>query len=215
MNFLEKYNIKINNKNLLQTALTHSSYANENNTESYERLEYLGDAVLQVIISQYLYKNTQLNEGEMSKERAKYVCEEALCQYVKDVGYDKLISVGNGLVNNINDNIIADTFEAVLAVIYLECGLEECQRYINKVVIPYIESSHDFFIDYKTKLQEMIQTDKKSLEYVLVDSFGEAHNMTFKVNVVVDGIVLGTGIAHSKKAAEQKAAQDALNKGAK
>lgn len=212
MDFLEKYNIHINNQELLLTALTHSSYAYENNCENYERLEFLGDAVLQVIMSEYLYKNKNLKEGQMSKERAKFVCEEALAFYVKKIGYDKYIRVGNGLIGHINDTIIADTFEAVLAVIYLEHGIDVCKEYIDKVVIPYVESDEHFFDDYKTLLQELVQTDRKSVEYQLASSTGEAHNMTFTVNVVVDGIVLGTGVGHSKKEAEQNAAKEALKK---
>ncbi|MBE6155686.1 MAG: ribonuclease III [Firmicutes bacterium] len=212
MDFLSKYGIKIKNQNLLLTALTHSSYAYENHCEDYERLEFLGDAVLQVIMSEYFYKNTTLKEGQMSKERSSFVCEEALACYVKQVGYDKYIRVGHGLVGHINDTIIADTFEAVLAVIYLECGLEVCQKYIYEIVIPYVENHEGFFSDYKTSLQELVQTDKKSLEYILVESTGEAHNMQFKVNVVVDGIVLGSGIGKSKKEAEQKAAAAAIRK---
>lgn len=212
MDFLQKYGINIKNTKLLETALTHSSYSNEHNVEDYERLEFLGDAVLQVIMSEYLYKNTTLKEGAMSKERSSFVCEEALATYVKKVGYDKYIKVGKGLINNVNDTIIADTFEAVLAVIYLDCGLNTCKEYINEVVIPFVESNEGFFKDYKTLLQELVQTDKKSLEYVLVDSSGEAHDKVFKVNVVVDNIVLGTGIGKSKKEAEQKAAKEAINK---
>lgn len=212
MDFLSKYSIKIKNKDLLLTALTHSSYAYENNCENYERLEFLGDAILQVIMSDYLYNNTELKEGQMSKERSKYVCEEALAFYVKNIGYDKYIRVGNGLIGHINDTIIADTFESVLAVIYLEHGLNVCKEYINQVVIPYLESDKHFFDDYKTLLQELVQTDRKSVEYALVESIGEAHNMTFKVNVIVDNIVLGTGIGHSKKEAEQNAAKEAIKK---
>ena len=212
MNFLDKYGIKIKKQDLLLTALTHSSYAYENHCEDYERLEFLGDAVLQVIMSEYLYKNTSLKEGQMSKERSSYVCEEALAYYVKKIGYDKYIRVGHGLLGHINDTIIADTFEAVLAVIYLECGIDTCKSYIDKVVIPYVKNTDGFFKDYKTKLQEFVQTDRKSLEYVLVEAIGEAHNMTFKVNVVVDGIILGSGSGHSKKEAEQKAAKAALSK---
>lgn len=215
MDFLEKYDININNKKLLQTALTHSSYANENHCDDYERLEFLGDSVLQVIISEYLYQNFSLKEGQMSKERSRYVCEEALAFYVKKIGFDKYIRVGNGLLNHINNTIIADTFEAVLAVIYLECGFEVCKEYIHKTVIPYIDKEEIFFNDYKTTLQELVQTDKKSLEYVVVSSSGEAHDMTFKVNVMVDGLVLGSGIGKSKKEAEQNAAADAIKKSAR
>jgi ribonuclease-3 len=215
MDFLVKYGIKIQNKDLLLTALTHSSYANENNCESYERLEFLGDAVLQVIMSEYFYQNSTLKEGQMSKERAKFVCEEALAFYVKKVGYDSLIRVGHGLINEINDTIIADTFESVLAVIYLECGIDACKKYINQLVIPYVKENKDFFSDYKTKLQELVQTDRRSLEYILIKEEGEAHNKEFTVNVVVDDIILGTGKGHSKKEAEQNAACEALKKSAR
>lgn len=215
MNFLEKYNIEINNKELLQTALTHSSYSNENNCDDYERLEFLGDSVLQLIMSEYFYLKTDLNEGQMSKERAAYVCEEALAHYAKKVGFDKYIRVGHGLTGNINNTIIADTFEAVLAVIFLEKGLDVCKNYINEIIMPYINEGIEFFTDYKTKLQELVQTTKKSVNYVLVESSGEAHDMTFKVNVVVDNIIMGTGIGKSKKEAEQNAAMDALKKSAR
>ena len=215
MDFLAKYGIKIKDKDLLLTALTHSSYANENNCENYERLEFLGDAVLQVIMSEYFYINSSLKEGQMSKERAKFVCEEALAHYVKKVGYEDQIRVGHGLVGSINDTIIADTFESVLAVIYLECGINTCKKYINELIIPYVEDNIDFFSDYKTKLQELVQTDRKSLEYILVNEEGEAHNKEFTVSVVVDGIILGTGKGHSKKEAEQNAACEALKKSAR
>lgn len=211
MNFLTQFDIKINDLKLLETALTHSSYANEHHVESYERLEFLGDAILQVIISEYLYKNYSLKEGQMSKFRANYVCEEALASYVKSIGYDKYIKVGNGL-SKPNDTIIADTFESVLAVIYLENNFDVCKEYINKVIIPHIKNNDDYFNDYKTKLQELVQTDKKSLEYRLESSTGESHNMIFKVSVYVDNVKLGTGIGHSKKEAEQNAAKEALKK---
>lgn len=212
-NFLKKYGIEIKNLDLLETAVTHSSYANENKVESYERLEFLGDAVLQVIVSEYLYKNSQMSEGKMSKERSSYVCEEALCYYVKKAGYNDLIRVGNGLAGHANDTIIADTFESVLAVIYLECGLDTCKEYIEKIVIPEIEKNEVFFKDYKTALQEFVQTDKKSLEYVLVNTKALPNNFSeFTISVIVDGIVLGTGKGHSKKMAEQNAAADALKK---
>ena len=212
MDFLLKYGIKINNKKLLETAITHSSYANENNCEDYERLEFLGDAVLQLLTSEYLFINENLKEGQMSRERSRFVCEEALAFYVKEIGYDKYIKVGHGLEGHINDNIIADTFESVLAVIYLECGIDSCKRYFNEVVVPHIKEDAIFFKDYKTALQELVQTDRKSLEYILVDSYGEAHDMTFKINVVVDDIILGTGVGKSKKDAEQNAAKEALKK---
>ena len=215
MNFLEKYGIKISDGKLLDIALTHSSYSNEHNCENYERLEYLGDAVLQVIVSEYLFLNTDLPEGIMSKTRASYVCERALAEYAKNIGYIPFIKVGHGQMGNVNDTIVADVFEAILGVIFLDQGFEAAKKYIHEIVIPYIESGHQFFDDYKTALQEMVQTDKKSVEYKLVKEEGPAHDKTFEVDVIIDGIIYGHGVGKSKKEAEQKAAFNAFSKCAK
>ena len=215
MNFLDKYNIKLNNQDLLNTALTHSSYSNEHGGENYERLEFLGDAVLQLITSEYFYKKYQVQEGELSKIRASFVCEEALAQYAKDVGIDKHIKVGNGQIKNINDTIIADTFESVLGAIYLDQGFDVAKKYVLKVLSPYVLEHHVFLGDYKSRLQEMVQTDRKSLEYRLISEKGPSHDKTFVFEVVIDGIVYGTGTGKSKKEAEQKAAESALKKVAK
>ncbi len=215
MKFLSDLGINIKNKNLLNIALTHSSYSNEFGGENYERLEFLGDSVLQLIMSEYFYKNYNLSEGEMSKIRASYVCENALYEYSKKINLIPAIRVGHGLDHTENETIIADIFEAVLAVIYLDKGLDVAKDYIYKVAIPFVEEKKVFLSDYKSHLQEMVQTEKKSLEYVLVDESGPAHDKRFKVNVLVDGIVFGTGIGKSKKEAEQASAKDAIKKAAR
>lgn len=215
MNFLNKYNIEIKNEELLNTALTHSSYSNEHGGANYERLEFLGDAVLQLITSEYFYKKYDFQEGELSKIRASFVCEEALAQYAKDVGIDKHIKVGNGQIKNINDTIIADTFESVLGAIYLDQGFEVAKKYVLEVLSPYVLEHHVFLGDYKSRLQEMVQTDKKSLEYRLISETGPSHDKTFVFEVVIDGIVYGKGTGKSKKEAEQQAAYNALKKNPK
>ena len=215
MNFLEKYNIKFENEELLKTALTHSSYSNEHDAENYERLEFLGDSVLQLIISEYYYLNSNCQEGEMSKLRASFVCENALVEYSKKVGIDEHILVGHGQEKDINNTIIADCFESVLGAIYLEHGLAVAKKYIYEVVIPYIKDNYQFMVDYKSLLQELVQTDKKSLEYVLVGEEGPAHDKTFTFEVVIDDIVYGKGTGKSKKEAEQNAALDAYKKSVK
>lgn len=212
MNFLDKYDIKIKNEKLLIEALTHSSYSNEHNCKNYERLEFLGDAILQAITSEYFYLNTSEKEGAMSKIRASYVCENALAFYAKEIGIDKYIKVGNGQRNDINDTIVADCFESVLAVIFLECGFDVAKKYIYKTVIPFIKEQKDFLDDYKSRLQEMVQSDKKSLEYEVINEFGPAHDKTFEVVVKIDDIIYGKGIGKSKKLAEQNAALDAIKK---
>lgn len=214
MNFLENFDIKIENTELLELALTHSSYSNEHGGGNYERLEFLGDAVLQLITSEYFYKSSSAQEGELSKIRASFVCEEALAQYSKDVGIDKYIKVGNGQIKNVNDTIIADCFESVLGAIYLDKGFEIAKNYALKILEPYVKEHHIFLGDYKSRLQEMVQTDKKSLEYVLVNEEGPSHDKMFTFDVVIDGIVYGRGMGKSKKEAEQQAARNALRKSA-
>ena len=213
MDFLQKFNIKLKNKKLLSIALTHSSYANEHKgCENYERLEFLGDAVLEVVSSEYFYLHTDYKEGEMTKLRANYVCEKALATYAREIGIDKEIKLGHGQVHNLNDTIIADVFEAVVGAIYLDQGFDVVKDYIDKIIIPYINKEIDFNADYKTKLQELVQTDRKSLEYEVVNEYGEAHRRVFEVVVKIDNIIYGRGKGSSKKEAEQRAALDAYNK---
>lgn len=212
MKCLEKMGIEIKNKELLETALTHSSYSNEHNCDNYERLEYLGDAILESVTSEYLYLNTDYSEGEMTKIRANYVCEKALATYSKKMGINRYIRLGHGQINNLNDTIIADVFEAVAAAVYLDQGYEVVKKYLQDIIVSFIKEGWDFNTDYKTKLQEAVQTNKKSLEYVLIREYGEAHDKTFEMAVKIDNIIYGKGIGKSKKEAEQNAALDALNK---
>ena len=216
MEILKKLNIKYNNISLYEQALTHTSYANEQGLKSYERLEFLGDAILELIISEYLYKTTHNAEGVMTKMRSHYVCENALYEYSVKLGINEYIRLGRGQEEQDGKHskaIVADVFESFLAAMYLDAGIDEVKKFIYKYVIPIIESdSLDFFQDYKSKLQEYVQTDKKSLEYNIIKEEGPSHNKTFEVIVKIDGIVYGKGTAKSKKEAEQMAAKDALSK---
>lgn len=215
MDFLNKFGIVINNQELLLQALTHSSYSNEHNVKNYERLEFLGDAVLQILMSDYLYNNMDLTEGEMSKTRASYVCESACAKYAEVIDYKPFIRVGHGQLNNINDTIVADIFESIMGCIYLDQGLEAARSLFEQVVIPCVKNHNVFLGDYKSKLQELVQTTKESLEYRVVNESGPAHDRVFEVEVIIGDIVYGRGIGKSKKEAEQKAAMDAYNKQAK
>ena len=215
MDFLEKYDIHIKDKELLLTALTHSSYSNEHKCDNYERLEFLGDAVLQILISDYLYRSSHVAEGQMSKTRAAYVCESACATYAEEINYKPYIRVGHGQINNINETIVADIFESIMGCIYLDQGLEATKKLFDAVVIPSIKKHDSFLVDYKSKLQELVQTTKKSLEYKVINESGPAHDKVFEVEVVIDGITYGKGIGKSKKEAEQKAAYDAYRKQAK
>ena len=148
---------------------------------NYERLEYLGDAVLELVMSDYFYRNTDYKEGEMTKHRSSFVCENALATYAKNLEIDKEIFLGEGQKNNLNDTIIADVFEAIVGAIYLDQGFFTAQKFIEHIIVPYIEQDYDFNTDYKTKLQELVQTGKKSLEYEVVKESGLAHAKTFEV----------------------------------
>lgn len=216
MDFLDKFNIKFNNKKLLDTALIHSSYSNEHkNNDNYERLEFLGDAVLELVISEYFYLHTDYAEGEMTKHRAGFVCEKALATYAKALGIHKRIKLGEGQKCNLNDTIIADVFEAVVGAIYLDQGFNVAKKYIENIIIPYINRDVNFNMDYKTLLQEYVQTDKKSLEYEVINEYGKSNEKTFEVVVKIDNIIYGKGIGRSKKIAEQNAAYDAYKKSAR
>ncbi len=214
MELLKEYGISFDSSKLISTALTHTSYSNEHNIESYERLEYLGDAALELVFSNYIYKSTNLAPGEMSKLRSLYVCENALFEYANRINLSKYILLGNG-VHEANKTVIADVFEAVYAVIYLEHGMEVCEKLFNDLIVPYINKHTDFLKDYKSLLQELVQTERKSIIYEVTREKGPAHNKTFEVNVYIENILFGKGRGKSKKEAEQEAAKDAFSKHAK
>jgi len=213
---LDRLGITPNKEKLYIEAFTHTSYSNENQTKSYERLEYLGDAVLELLMSEYLYKNTEYKEEDLTKLRAHYVCENALYEYSLRLNLNKELLLGKGEEESGGRNrktIVADIFEAFIGAMFLDQGLETVKKFLYEHIIPIIEKKEiSFFDDYKSVLQELVQTDKRSLEYVLINEEGPSHNKEFTINVVINDIVYGTGTAHSKKEAEQLAAKDALTK---
>lgn len=214
MKVFNKLDINPTNMNLYTAAVTHSSFTNENPSyPDYERLEFLGDAVLEIIISEYLYKERKLEEGLMTRMRASYVCEEACATYAKEIGLDKDIRVGSG--ETLNQTISADVFEAFVAALYLDQGFEFTKEFVLSIITKYIEEEVDFLHDYKSTLQELVQTERKSLTYEVINEEGPSHNKTFTSIVKIDDIVMGKGTGNSKKASEQEAARDALSKQAK
>ena len=216
MEILEELTVTPNNMSLFETAFTHSSFCNENkDTESYERLEFLGDKVLDFIVSEYLYLNRHLFEGEMTKLRASHVCEDALSEYSLNSHFDKYLRLGKGeeLTGGRGKKaILADAFEAFIGALYIDQGIEKTKEFVMNTVIKSINKNEELFNDYKSVLQEMVQTSKKSLEYVVVREEGPSHDKEFEVNVIVENIVYGTGVGKTKKEAEQNAAKDALSK---
>lgn len=215
MKILDDLGIDVSNEKLYVEALTHTSYSNENEEcESYERLEFLGDAVLELIISDYLYNEKDLKEGTMTKFRAGFVCEAACYTYARELGLDKYIKLGSGEVEA-NTTIIADVFEAFIAAMYLDKGFAFTSDYVMNIIRKYMDRNVDFLHDYKSELQEMVQTVRKSVIYEVIKEEGPAHNKRFTCQVLVDGIVMGMGKGGSKKSAEQEAAKMALLKQAK
>ena len=203
------------NKDLLKQALTHSSYANETRTQSNERLEFLGDSVLSLIVSDHIYKRFNTPEGELTKLRAALVCETSLYEFSKELNIGEFMLLGKGdqqYKGNERPSILADAFEAVLAAIYLDGGMNPAKELVLRFVkedLIHIEKIT--FKDYKTKLQEVIQKNpEERLEYVLVDEQGPDHNKEFTVDIMLNSNVIATGKGRSKKAAEQSAASKAL-----
>lgn len=206
--------VKINNEQFYFEALTHSSYANENNVKCNERLEFLGDAVLELLMSDYLTKNEDLSEGEMTKKRARCVCEMALVSYAHKIHLNELILLGKGEEQSggrERDAIIADCFEAVLGAVYLDLGFDACLKVFKRIIQPYLSESEDI-IDFKSTLQELVQADKRSLTYEIVSEKGPSHNKVFEAIVKMDDIIMGYGTGKTKKDAEQNAAREALKK---
>lgn len=205
-------------KSLLVTALTHSSFANEmhDGTKYNERLEFLGDSVLSIVVSDYIYLNCpDLPEGKLTKLRASLVCEKSLYAYAKQIKLGSHIRLSRGEQRTGGDDrpsILSDAFEALIAAIYLDGGIEPARDFVLKFVIPDIKSSKPKkFKDYKTSLQEIIQKNpEERLSYVLVKETGPDHDKHFVVEVHLNSNVIGKGGGRSKKEAEQQAAREAL-----
>ncbi len=218
MTELEKFfELDFINKDLLKTALTHSSYANEHGCQSNERLEFIGDAVLDVLMGKYLYlENDDYNEGDLTKKRAKHVCESALVEYAKACNLKKYLFLGKGEEKSHGRDRVAlqaDAFEALIGAVYIDKGIEETYKIFNKVVIPVMNNNkEDNFVDYKSHLQELVQSDKRSLKYRVISESGPSHNKLFTTRVYMDEILMGEGTGKSKKEAEQNAAEMALKK---
>ncbi len=212
----ERLNIKPKDLTLYERAFSHSSYKNEHSLiQDYERLEFLGDAIVDLVVAEYLYANFKEDEGEMTKVRASYVCENALYEYSMALGLNNYIKLGHGEEEKADickKAIIADIFESLTAAIYLDLGYATARRVVLSIVTPYINNNITFFSDYKSALQEAVQTDKKSVEYILVKEEGPSHQKVFTVDIKIGDIIYGRGVATSKKEAEQNAAKAALDK---
>ena len=199
MNFLEfeeKIGYSFKDKTLLELALTHSSYVN-GKTSSNERLEFLGDSVLSVVVSKYLFENLDVPEGKLTKIRSRLVCEDSLYEFAKKIGLGANIKLGKGEENTggrDRRSILADAFEALIAAIYLDSGLENAREFIMKFIptVEVLKSGKLVLGDYKTVLQEIIQQNpEERIEYVIAGESGAAHEKVFTANVLLNGQVIG------------------------
>lgn len=208
---------QFHNKNYLRQALSHSSYANEmrlSKLANNERLEFLGDAVLELMSSEYIFSNNvEMYEGEMTKLRASLVCEPTLAMCAREIKLGEYILLGKGEIatgGSNRDSILSDAFEAVIGAIYLDGGFTNAKEFVMKFVLDDIDSKKLFF-DSKTILQEMVQADyKEPLVYKLIGESGPDHDKIFTVAAIVDGKELSQGSGKTKKAAEQAAAYQAI-----
>ena len=216
---LTDFGINFSDLNLIETAFTHTSYANEHRLlkiSHNERLEFLGDAVLQLMISKYLYqKYPNKPEGAMSKLRLTFVREESLAGFSRACGFDRFLRLGKGEEKSggrNRDTILGDAFEAFLGALLLDKGEKTVEEFIHQVMIPRLEEGNfERVTDYKTALQEILQVNGEIvISYQVVAETGPAHDKTFEVEVSADQRVIGRGRGRSKKLAEQAAAKNAV-----
>ena len=211
-----------NDKHILSLALTHSSYANEHKLGKFEyneRLEFLGDAVLEFLVSRYIFeKYPELPEGELTKLRASVVCEGSLAKKAVDIHLGDFLYLGKGeelTGGRTRESILADAFEAVIGAVVIDGGIENAEKYVMGLMTDVISSVRNSFMlmDYKTRLQEEIQkSSKEPVAYAIVKESGPDHGKLFEAEVSHSGSVLGSGTGKSKKEAEQAAAKNALGK---
>lgn len=213
----EKIGYQFRDETLLKQALTHSSFANEqkiNKLGNYERLEFLGDAVLELVTSEFLFnENKDMPEGQLTRLRASMVCEPALAYCARDIRLGSYILLGKGeeaTGGRKRDSNISDVMEAVIGAIFLDGGIENAKKYIYRFVLSDLEDKI-LFMDSKTLLQEEIQKNNTAqLRYELVGETGPDHDKEFRVEAYLDEKLIGTGVGRTKKAAEQQAAYEAL-----
>ncbi|MDK2802600.1 MAG: ribonuclease III [Oscillospiraceae bacterium] len=216
--FEKKIGYEFKNKKLYKEALSHSSYTNEGKrTQNNERLEFLGDSVLSLVVSEKIFKDYKdMPEGDLSKIRAGLVCEKSLCDFARSVNLGEHMFLGKGeerTGGRDRPSILADAFEALIAGIYLDGGLEKVRIFILNFIPNDIDiNSFNSLEDYKTALQEIIQQNKEEkVEYILICETGPDHDKIFNVEVLLNSNVIGNGKGKSKKQAEQDAAKQALS----
>ncbi|MEE3467790.1 MAG: ribonuclease III [Eubacterium sp.] len=217
--FYDHIDYRFSDVSLLENALTHSSYANELKlpyTANNERLEFLGDAVLEIIVSRFLFmENPTMPEGNMTTLRASLVCEPSLAQAARQIELDHVVQLGHGeekTGGRQRDSILSDAFEALIGAIYLDGGMEEAERFVTRFILTDIESK-SLYHDCKSKLQEIVQEffhENSEIVYEIVEETGPAHAKSFTVVCRIQGKEFAVGTSHTKKKAEQEAAYKTL-----
>ena len=217
MKLLERFNIIPNNEDLYKIAFTHSSYSAKHELDyDYERLEFLGDSVLNMLTSEFLQNmHPTFSEGKLTKLRANYVCQNALIVYSHENDLDKCIRLNledNAISDNEVISITADVFESFLGAIYLDQGIEKAKEFLKQTVFPYIEAKTIFFYDYKSTIKEYGDAEDVEVSYELLEEHGAPHDKTFVMRILIEGVDYGHGVGKSKKEAEQLAACKAIDR---
>ena len=220
LDFLQKENIPFHKIAIYKEAFTHASYANESHyvKKDYERLEFMGDAVLQLYVSEFLFNLfPDVPEGTLTTLRSKLVREESLARFSRELGLGELLYLGVGEEKSggrERESVLANIFESFIGALYLDCGHDEVLKILQQTIFKHINDlDYDDITDYKTTLQELIQADqRRTVTYELLETSGPSNAPEFKVAVMMDDMCLGVGKGTSKKRAEQQAAKDALNK---
>ncbi|WP_458405320.1 ribonuclease III [Methanobrevibacter sp.] len=217
MNLFEKFNIETENEHVYEIAFTHASYAAVHELDyNYERLEFLGDSVLSLIVSEYIYKKyPHYEEGELTKIRSNFVCQNALIYYSHKLGLKEYLRVSeeeSHLTKNEVLSITADLFESFLGAIFIDKGIQFAKKFVEDHVFIYIDQKRIFFEDYKSKLKEYCDAKELSITYEVLKEYGVPHDKTFIMACLINGKRMGVGRGKNKKEAEQSAAKGTMYK---
>ena len=217
MNILKKFGIETDNEQVYRMALTHGSYSTKHDLDyTYERLEFLGDSVLSLMVSEYLYRNyPDYGEGKLTKLRANYVCQNALIYYSHKLGLNDYLRISeeeSGLTKNEILSITADIFESFLGAIFIDQGMEFAKQFLAENIFRYIDEGKVFFRDYKSAMKEYGDAEEIEVSYRIIKELGVPHDKIFLISILVDGEEIGIGKGKNKKEAEQAAAKIACEK---
>jgi len=217
MNLFERFDIHTENEHLYEVAFTHASYSTIHDLDyNYERLEFLGDSILNVLVSEYLYdKYPQYEEGKLTKLRSNYVCQNALIYYSNALGLKDFLRVSaeeSCLTKNEIMSITADLYESFLAAIFLDQGVDFTRKFVEDTLFIYIDEGRIFFEDYKSAVKEYGDANEIEISYEILEEYGVPHDKIFVMACLVDGQNLGVGRGKNKKEAEQSAAKSAMSK---